>query len=94
MEDNGSTLVTDQKKAEHMNRFFASVSRASELTDLEKEKLKELKTQEKAPTANISLFEAPFSKNELRNALRKLKLKKAPGPDKIHCEMLLRLGPV
>ena len=93
MEDNGSTLASDQKKAEHMNKFFASVSRSVDLTDQDRENLKELKTQEKAPKANISLFEQPFSKNELRQALSKLKLRKAPGPDRIHGEMLQRLGP-
>ena len=56
MEDNGSTLASDQKKAEHMNKFFASVSRSVDLTDQDRENLKELKTQEKAPKANISLF--------------------------------------
>ena len=94
MEHNGATLATDQKKAEHMNKFFASVSRAAELTDQDREKLKELKSDEKSPKPAISLFSTPFSKNELRQAFSKLKLKKAPGPDKIHSEMLLKLGPV
>ena len=52
MEDNGSTLATDQKKAEHMNRFYASVSRAAELNDQDREKLKNLKSEEKAPKPN------------------------------------------
>ena len=94
MEDNGSTLATDQKKAEHMNRFYASVSRAAELNDQDREKLKNLKSEEKAPKPAISLFGTPFSKNELRQAFSKIKLRKAPGPDKIHAEMLLKLGPV
>ena len=33
MEDHGSTLASDQKKAEHINKFFASVSRAVDLTE-------------------------------------------------------------
>ena len=94
MEDHGTTISSDQKKAEHMNRFFASVSRAAGLTDHEKESIKQLKMQEKAPTVNNSIFEQPFSKNELRQALSKLKSRKAPGPDRIHSEMLLWLGPV
>ena len=50
--------------------------------------------QEKAQTVNNSIFEQPFSKNELRQALSKLKSRKAPGPDRIHSEMILWLGPV
>jgi len=41
---------------------------------------------------NISLFEEDFNIVELCQALRKLKQKKAPGPDKIHNEMLFNLG--
>ena len=73
MEHNGTTLATDQKKAEHMNKFFASVSRAAELTDQDREKLKELKSDEKSPKPAISLFSTPFSKNELRQPFSKLK---------------------
>ena len=49
MDDNGSTLATDQKKAEHMNRFYTSVSRAAELNEQDRDKLKKLKSEEKAP---------------------------------------------
>ena len=92
MNDQGASIITDQKKAEHMNRAFASVSRSEKLTDQDKDKLKDLKLREKAPTANNALFEEVLTKRELRQALRKIKLKKAPGPDKIHGEMLKRLG--
>ena len=56
MEHNSATLATDQKKAEHMNKFFASVSRAAELTDQDREKLKELKSEEKAPKTSHFTF--------------------------------------
>ena len=92
MNDQGSSIFTDQKKAEHMNRAFASVSRAGHLTDQDKDMLKDLKQKEKSPTANTSLFEENLTKKELKQALRRIKLKKAPGPDKIHGEMLKRLG--
>ena len=92
MDDQGSSIITDQKKAEHMNRAFASVSRAGNLTDQDKETIKNLKQKEKSPIANNSLFEENLTKKELKQALRKIKLKKAPGPDKIHGEMLKRLG--
>ena len=92
MDDQGTSITTDQKKAEHMNRAFASVSRAGNLTDQDKEILRSLKQKEKSPTANNSLFEEDLTKKELKQALRKIKQKKAPGPDKIHGEMLKRLG--
>lgn len=92
MNDQGISITTDKKKAEHMNRAFASVSRAGNLTDQDKDNLRNLKQKEKAPTANNSLFEENFTKSELRQAIRKIKLRKAPGPDKIHGEMLKRLG--
>ena len=57
MDDQGSSIITDQKKAEHMNRAFASVSRAGHLTDQDKETLRNLKQKEKSPIANNSLFE-------------------------------------
>ena len=92
MDDQGANITTDQKKAEHMNRAFASVSKSEKLTDQEKDMLKELKFREKAPTVSNSLFGDNLTRNELRQALRKIKQKKAPGPDKIHGEMLKRLG--
>ena len=92
MDDKGTSIITDQKKAEHINRAFAVVSRAGKLTDQDKARLKELKQKEKSPNTNISLFEDNFTKCELKQVLRKIKLKKAPGPDKIHGEMLKRLG--
>ena len=92
MDNNGTCIVTDQKKAEHINRAFASVSRADKLTEQDKEKLQELKRKEKAPTVNNSVFQENLTKRELKQALKKIKQRKAPGPDKIHGEMLKRLG--
>ena len=77
MDDQGANITTDQKKAEHMNRAFAAVSKSEKLTDQEKDKLKELKLREKAPTASNSLFGDNLTRNELRQALRKIKQKKA-----------------
>lgn len=88
-----STIEEDQKKAEHFNRYFASVNRASRLTEDDKVRLKNLKEREKAPTANLALFEEKYTMRELRHALKKLRPRKSPGPDKIHNEMLRKLGP-
>ena len=87
-------ITSDQKKAEHFNRYFASVNRAGKLTTEDKERLRALKRKEKAPTVNNSLFDDEFSKLEFDRALKKLKLRKAPGPDKIHNEMLHGLGQI
>ena len=54
--------------------------------------LKELKAREKGPNANIKLFEEDLTINELNKALKKLKVRKTPGPDGIHNEMLKQLG--
>ena len=42
---------------------------------------------------NLHPMTAPFSMKELNNALRRVKTKRAPGPDGITGEMLKRLGP-
>ena len=54
--------------------------------------LKDLKALEKAPRANINLFDDNFTLSELNKAMKKLKTRKSPGPDKIHNEMLTHLG--
>ena len=56
--------------------------------------LKTLKSKEKAPKANIKLFDDTFNTTELNRALKKLKSRKSPGPDKIHNEMLTHLGKI
>ena len=83
-----------KKKAQAFDRHFASISRATTHTDEQKERIQNLKDREHAPSANISLFEDPFNKSELKKAMRKLKARKSPGPDKVHNEMLIHLGPI
>ena len=90
----GESISEDQKKAEHFNRYFASVNRADRLTEEDRSLLAELRQKEKSPRVNNSLFEEDFTMMELGQALGKLKLKKAPGLDKVHNEMLRELGPI
>ena len=85
-------VTDDQKKANAHNKFFASVNKASETTEEDKDLLKELKNKEKAAGANSKIFEENFNISELNKALRKLKARKSPGPDNIHNEMLKHLG--
>ena len=94
MIDGKITITEDQKKAEHFNRYFASVNRAGKLSESDKKHLSHLKRQEKTPTTSNSIFQADFSMQELLQCLKKLKPRKSPGPDKIHNEMLIHLGSV
>ena len=68
--ENG-TITDDQNKAEAHNKHFASVNKASKLTDRDKEKLQKLKALEKAPSASLEIFENDFTMSELNKALKK-----------------------
>ena len=54
---NNETIIEDQKKAEVMNKHFASISKASSLSEQDKAKLKELREREKMPSASLQVFE-------------------------------------
>ena len=56
-----------------MNLLYASVSRAAELNDQDRDKLKKLKSEGKAPqNLQFHFLEYLFSKNELRQAFSKI----------------------
>ena len=86
------TIVDDQKKANVYNKHFASINRACHLTNNDKELLHKLKQNERSPGASISVFDEDFTISELLRAIKKLKTRKSPGPDKIHNEMLMHLS--
>ena len=92
LNDNGDTIADDQKRAEKHNCFFATTNKGHKLTEEDKTMLKNLKAQEKAPTSSTKLFDENFNISEFNKALKKLKSRKSPGPDKIHNEMLTHLG--
>ena len=83
------TITDDQKKAEAQNKYFASINKSSKLSDKDKEKLQNLKAQEKAPSVSRELFEVDFTMTELKKVMKKLKKCRSPGPDRIHNEMLI-----
>ena len=86
-------IAEEQKKANSHNKFFASITKSNKETETDKNFAKELKSREKAPTANVKLFEQDLTMTELNKALKKLKPRKSPGPDGLHNEMLKNLGP-
>jgi hypothetical protein len=86
--------VEDQKKAEAFNKYFASINRSDKRTEKDKDRVQDLRLREHACTTSIALFEDEFTQSELIRAMKKLKLRKSPGPDKIHNEMLIHLGSV
>ncbi|GFR81082.1 RNA-directed DNA polymerase from mobile element jockey [Elysia marginata] len=83
------TIVEDKRKAEVFNKYFSSVIKAERTTKKDKILLRELKQKEKAPGVNLSFFQNCFKLSELNRAMKKLKLRKSPGPDRLHNEMLL-----
>ena len=92
LKSDGQLLVEDQKRANEHNKFFASISRADKLSANDKRLIEELKAEESTPGPNIKTFEEELTMTEFNKALKKLKARKSPGPDKIHNEMLRHLG--
>merc|ERR1712062_779841 len=91
MGSNNEVIHETQKKAEIINKHFESIGKALPLSNKYKEKIKDLKSKEKAHTASPQVFEESFSLAELNRAMKKLKKRKAPGPDKLHNEVLINL---
>lgn len=85
---------TDLKRAEKLNKFFASTNKSRADRGNDKELLRELKYRERKISETNNIFTDPFTPSELQQALNKLKMKKSPGPDKIHNEMIKHLGPL
>ena len=71
-----TTLTRPQGLKRHSREGdFCTLARAVELVDT---------------LVNNSVFEENLTKRELKQALKKIKQRKAPGPDQIHGEMLKR----
>ena len=84
-------LETDLKKAEHFNKYFASVNKSSKKDGLDRGLTDVLKKKEK-DLMSPSIFQDDLTESELDTAIKKLKKRKSPGPDKVHNEMLTNLG--
>ena len=82
---------TPEKRANTFNKFFSSINKSQRDHKNDFFLLKELKLRERTQTKAGALDE-DFTPQELGAALKKLKKKKSPGPDKVHNEMLQHLG--
>ena len=92
-ETDTEVLATDSKKAEHLNRHFSKVTKAARKTDLDRGLKKALQEEEKKTNQSVpDIFSAVFTPSELEKAISLLKLRKSPGPDRIHNEMIKNLS--
>ena len=57
LKEDGHTIADDQKRAESHNKIFANTNKANKLNEEDRQMLKLLKSKEKAPKANIKLFD-------------------------------------
>ena len=87
-------LVTDsRKKAKEFNKHFASTNTLQSNPRIDAGMKRNLKHKERChPPNDHSGFTQTLTMTELKAALRKLKLHKAPGSDQITNEMIINLG--
>ncbi|XP_070182474.1 uncharacterized protein [Littorina saxatilis] len=90
IEDRGE-ILTGKQAADHFANSYASESHLNVGAEKQREARKEQR-ERRNNKASPEAMEAPFTHQELRQALRKLKNKKSPGPDGISNEMLNHLG--
>ena len=94
VQTNETKIPDKKKKANHFNRYLASVSKAQRRKQLDKALWRLTKMKQKSPSCGDQPFDEEFSIQELNNAIKKAKSGKAPGPDKIANEMIAHLGPL
>ena len=87
-------LVTDsRKKSKEFNKHFASTNTLLSNPRIDAGMKRNLKHKERChPHNDHSGFTQALTMTELKAALRKLKLHKAPGSDQITNEMIINLG--
>ena len=90
--NDSEVLISDSKKAEHINKHFAKVTKATKKTVLDRNLKKALQEEERKDSSPPDIFSNDLNKAELDKALKMLKLRKAPGPDRVHNEMLKNIG--
>ena len=88
----GKWIADNQKKANIFNKHFASVNKGIRRKHMDKALKKILKKKEKAAKASIKLFDTDFTMDEINTEMKKLKVRRSPGPDGITNEMITNLG--
>ena len=89
---NGNLTSKPAKKAKIFNKTFSRINKSSKKTRLDKALWSLFKKQQKKRKPPIAAFEEEFTDTELLAAIKRLKICKAPGPDKIKNEMIIHLG--
>lgn len=84
-------VLTGKKAADRFMEQYAETSKIP-ITDNKRRETKEA-LKVKGKEDGVPEMNSPFTRQELEEAMASLKLKKSPGPDKIHNEMLIHLGP-
>ena len=92
IERDGRLASDNKKKANIFNKHFAQVNQKLPRKGLDETLTRILKANEKKPSASIRMFETDFTMGELKTAVRKLKARKTPGPDKVTNEMISNLN--
>ena len=91
LETENGKATTDSKKADAYNKFYSS-AKTQKRGNLDQAFRTLTKKMESRNGPHQSIFTDNLSKSELEESLRKCKLQKAPGPDKVSNEMIVNLS--
>ena len=90
--ERGQEMVTGRRAANCFIETYEEVSSIQVPDERKREIHKEIKEHQVQPNP-LDYMNIPFNDRELEDALKALKDKKSPGPDKITNEMLKHMGP-
>ena len=86
--------ASEVKRARALNKHFAQVNKKGARSDFSRtiDRMRKEGSRRQSKGPQLEVFAAPFTMTELQTALNKCQAGKAPGPDKVHNEMLKHLG--
>ena len=80
-------MTTDKKKAEHLNKHFATVTKSNKKSDFDRTLKQDLRKEELSNERSTpEIFMTNITAGELEKILHALKSRKSHGPDKLHAE--------